>query len=185
MKRGNAVRAQAKRLRIGIEYLWAILRISLGLIFLWAFFDKLLGLGFATCRLESGEVQILCEKAWISGGSPTYGFLTYAVRGPFMSFFNSLAGQTWVDVVFMLGLVGVGLALVLGILIYIASLSGSIMLFLMWLAVFPPKNNPLVDDHIVYIFVLVLLAVIHQGKRLGFGKKWSHLSFVKKYPWVE
>ncbi len=31
-------------------------------------------------------------------------------------------------------------------------------MMLMWLAVLPPENNPVVDEHIVYALVLVLLA---------------------------
>jgi len=56
----------------GTAYIWALLRFSLGWIFLWAFVDKLFGLGFAT---ESG-------KGWIDGGSPIFGFLNFAARGP-------------------------------------------------------------------------------------------------------
>ena len=56
----------------GTAYIWALPRFSLGWIFLWAFVDKLFGLGFAT---ESG-------KGWIDGGSPIFGFLNFAARGP-------------------------------------------------------------------------------------------------------
>jgi hypothetical protein len=69
----------------------ALLRISLGFIFLWAFADKTFGLGFATTS----------ANAWINGGSPTYGFLTFATKGPFADFFKSLAGNNFVDIVFM------------------------------------------------------------------------------------
>ena len=58
------------------------LRILMGFIFLWAFLDKTFGLGVATPA----------DKAWIAGGSPTTGFLSNAVQGPFATFFNSLAG---------------------------------------------------------------------------------------------
>ena len=54
----------------------------MGFIFLWAFLDKTFGLGVATPA----------DKAWIAGGSPTTGFLSNAVQGPFATFFNSLAG---------------------------------------------------------------------------------------------
>lgn len=171
--------------RTRTEYLWAIVRIALGLIFLWAFVDKAFGLGYATCRTEEGTIAFFCEKAWINGGSPTYGFLTYATEGPFAPYFGALAGQSGVDWIFMIGLLGVGLALTLGILVHLASLAGSLMLFLMWLAVFPPENNPLLDDHIIYIIILVMLALVHAGKRIGFGKEWDHLSFVKRNPWTE
>lgn len=124
------------------------LRLVMALIFLWAFFDKLLGLGFATAK----------ENAWINGGSPTTGFLTNATRGPFAELFKSLAGILVVDWLFMLGLLGVGLTLLFNKFIRFGAFAGILMMTLMWLAVFPPANNPLLDEHIVYILVLALLA---------------------------
>ena len=130
------------------KFFFLSLRIALALIFLWAFADKTFGLGFATPSTSS----------WLNGGSPTYGFLTNAVTGPFASFFNSLAGVAWVDWMFMAGLLGVGLLLLLNRYVLWGSIAGSLMLFLMYLATFQPVNNPLIDDHIVYILVLGLIA---------------------------
>ncbi|MBI2065572.1 MAG: hypothetical protein HYT68_00680, partial [Candidatus Zambryskibacteria bacterium] len=127
---------------------WLGLRLVMGLIFLWAFVDKLLGLGFATAK----------ENAWINGGSPTSGFLLNATRGPLAEFFKGLAGVTIVDWVFMLGLAFVGLTLLFNRYVKSGAIAGSTMLVLMWLAVFPPANNPLLDEHIVYVLVLILLA---------------------------
>ena len=119
------------------KVIWFKLRLVMGLIFLWAFFDKLLGLGFATTK----------EAAWLYGGSPTYGF------------FQGLAGMAVVDWLFMLGLLFVGLTLLSNKFIIWGASAGSLMLLLMYLAVFPPENNPLLDDHIVYILVLGLLVL--------------------------
>ena len=77
------------------------LRLSMGFIFLWAFLDKVFGLGFATTG----------DKAWINGGSPTTGFLTAGVKGPFVEIFHSLAGVAGVDWVFFLRLLFFGLSL--------------------------------------------------------------------------
>jgi thiosulfate dehydrogenase [quinone] large subunit len=114
------------------HYFWAITRVSMGLIFIWAFFDKLYGLGFATCRdSATSVVSYMCDKAWINGGSPTFGFLTYGVHGPFASFYNSIAGSVLVEWLFMLGLLFVGFTLTFGIMIRLGSLAGSLMLLLM------------------------------------------------------
>lgn len=129
-----------------------VLRLVMGFIFLWAFFDKVFGLGFATTA----------GKAWIRGGSPTYGFLTMATKGPFASFFKSLAGHQMVDWFFMLGLLFVGLTLVSNRWLRWGGIAGIAMMFLMYLAVLPPANNPIIDEHIVYMIVLALLAF---GKR--------------------
>lgn len=131
-----------------------ILRVALSFIFLWAFFDKLFGLGFAT----------KIENAWIYGGSPTTGFLSHATAGPFAEFFQSLAGQTWVDWVFMIGLLGIGLTFLLNRHIKLGAIGGAILMFLMYLSVLPPKNNPLIDEHIIYLLIFLLFFVREDQK---------------------
>ncbi len=138
-----------------------ILRISMGLIFLWAFFDKLLGLGYATTA----------DKSWLAGGSPTTGFLQFGVHGPFADFFHSLAGNGLIDWLFMLGLLFIGISLTFGVFMKLGSLAGIMMLFLMYLAVgLSPENNPLIDDHFIYILVLLVLMLSRSDKYWGFGK---------------
>lgn len=127
------------------------LRLAMAFIFLWAFLDKLFGLGFATPA----------EKAWINGGSPTTGFLTGAVRGPFANLFHSLAGVALVDWLFMLGLLFIGSTLLLNKKLFSGAAAGIVMMFLMWLALLFPENNPLIDEHIIYALVLALLAIKH------------------------
>ncbi len=131
------------------KIIWLGLRFSMGLIFLWAFVDKLFGLGFAT----------LSANSWINGGSPTSGYLANATRGPLAEIFQSLAGLAVVDWLFMIGLLGVGVTLLFNKYVSWGAMAGSAMLFLMWISAFPPANNPVLDDHIVYILVLALLAL--------------------------
>lgn len=138
------------------KIIWIKFRIVMSLIFLWAFVDKAFGLGFATSS----------ENAWINGGSPTYGYLMNATRGPFVEFFQSLAGNVLVDWMFMLGLLGVGVAFLIKQYVMFAAICGSIMMFLMWISSFPPENNPLLDDHVVYIFALLVIAIQVQKEKL-------------------
>lgn len=130
------------------KIVFVALRLSMGFIFLWAFVDKVFGLGFATTA----------DKAWIQGGSPTAGFLSFGVKGPLAPIFQSLAGVPIVDWLFMLGLLFVGLTLLLNKYVKWGSIVGCAMLFLMYLALLLPENNPIIDDHIVYILVLALIA---------------------------
>ncbi len=132
-------------------------------MFLWAFADKLFGLGHETPA----------AKAWIEGGSPTTGFLKNTPEGPFAGFYNGLAGQAWADWLFMLGLAGIGTALVLGVALRVAAGAGALMMVLMWAAVLPPENNPVMDDHLVYAIVLVGLALVGAGTTLGLGRWWN------------
>lgn len=152
--------------------LWEFLRLSMSFIMLWAFFDKLLGLGFATSS----------DKAWIAGVSPTTGFLKFAPDGPLAFIFNSLSGNVVVDLLFMSGLLLTGLSLLLGIGIRVASCAGSLMMFLIYLSLFPPENNPLIDEHIIYILVLYGIAVKSEKQSFGFADKWKQTKLVKRLP---
>ena len=155
-----------------VGILAGLTRLSLGWIFLWAFLDKTFGLGFATER----------KDAWLEGGSPTFGFLSFGTKGPFKDAYGSIAGATWADWLFMLGLLGIGLGLVLGVMVRISAWSGAAMLVLMWTAVLPPENNPFVDDHIVYALVLLLLAELGAGRWLGLGGWWERQEAVERNP---
>ena len=148
----------------------AAIRLGLGFTFLWAFLDKTFGLGFATPT----------AKAWINGGSPTLGFLGN-VEGPFAGFYQSFAGAGWANWLFMIGLLGIGLALILGVGMRIAAASGALMLVMMWTASLPLANNPFLNDHIIYALVLVVLALTAAGKTLGFGRAWEKIPFVHNH----
>ncbi len=164
-------------------YAWAALRITLGLIFLWAFLDKLLGLGFSTCRDASTDtVTVMCEKAWLSGGSPTEGFLSFATKGPFESVYQTMAGNMIIDILFMAGLGLIGAALILGIGMRIATLSGALLMFMMWTAVLPKENNPILDDHIVNIIALLGILAANPRQKWGLRSWWVKQSIVKRFP---
>jgi thiosulfate dehydrogenase [quinone] large subunit len=152
-----------------LSYTLALARLSIGFIFLWAFVDKLFGLGYATPS----------ERAWVNGGSPTSGFLS-GVEGPFKGLFSSMAGHAWADWLFMAGLAGIGIALMAGIAMRIAAASGALMLVFMWMASLPLANNPFMDDHLVYAFVVIALALTNAGDTLGLGKVWHRLDLVKR-----
>jgi thiosulfate dehydrogenase [quinone] large subunit len=160
------------------------LRLALGFEFLWAFLDKTFGLGYATPS----------AKAWIHGGSPTSGFLSHANVGPFQGAFRSLAGEPGVDSLFMLGMLGIGVAFLLGVALRPAALSGALMLLFMWAAVWVPaktadgvptgSNNPLVDDHVVGLFAFLLVGAM-AAHSVGFlGRRWAALPVVKAHAWL-
>lgn len=154
-------------------YVPAIFRITFSFIFLWAFLDKAFGLGFST----------VAEKAWIRGGSPTLGFLSN-VKGPFSSLFTAMAGNGFVDWLFMLGLLGIGLGLLLGIARKITSISGAALMFLMWLAVLPIKTNPFVDDHIIYLFLFLLYPSV-SSVPFSLEQWWNNKKIVKENSWLQ
>ena len=147
----------------------------MGWMMLWAFLDKLFGLGFSTAA----------EKSWLQGGSPTFGFLKAATAGPFAAFYQSIAGNPLVDWLFMLGLLLIGTALILGIGMKIAGYSGALLMVLMWTAHLPPAQNPLLDEHIIYILIFLGFTTVKAGQWFGLGKWWVKTGLVKKSPFLE
>ncbi len=82
----------------------AALRVAMGFVFLWPFLDK-------TLRLR---LQHRGDKSWINGGSPTKGFRrasTSARSSPSSQHRRHLVGE----LLFMGGLLAIGLALILGV----------------------------------------------------------------------
>ncbi|MET3424950.1 thiosulfate dehydrogenase [quinone] large subunit [Actinoplanes tereljensis] len=156
------------------RYLLAGIRLALGWIFLWAFLDKLFGLGRGTPA----------ANAWLDGGSPTAGFLGKAASGPFAGLYHSIAGNVVVDVLFMAALLGIGVALILGIGMWMAAAAGALLTVLMWTAVLPPESNPFMDDHLVYAAVLVLLALLGAGTTWGLGRRWAAIPLVRRNTWL-
>ena len=163
--------------------LLAVTRISLGFIFLWAFLDKTFGLGYATgAAVAEGDPSL----AWIDGGAPSQGYLQFATAGPLKDTFASIASPAS-DWLFMFGLLGIGLALILGIGMRVAAVAGTILLVLMWLAAWPfaqGSNNPVLEDHIIYALVLITMAVLYAGDTWGLGRKWAGLSLVQRATWL-
>jgi thiosulfate dehydrogenase [quinone] large subunit len=156
-----------------LNYIWASLRIAMGWMFFWSFLDKLLGLGFATAP----------DAAWLRGGSPTAGYLANATGGIFAAIYHAMAGSPIVDVLFMLGLLCIGGALLLGIGVQIAGYAGAALVVLMWFDNFPPAQNPLLDEHTIFALLLVGLALARAGQWVGLGKWWSRI-VGKRAPWL-
>ncbi|MFE0348840.1 hypothetical protein [Streptomyces griseoluteus] len=166
-------------------YALASLRILTGFVFLWAFLDKTFGLGYATA---SG-------KGWIDGGSPAKGFLDSVAAGPMESTFHSWAGDTWADWLFMLGLLGIGLAVMAGAALWPAAVAGTAMMVLMWMAEWPParhlsdgspsmSTNPFADYHVIYAVALIAVAAAGAGATWGLGRVWARLPIVRDHTWL-
>ena len=163
----------------------AVLRIATGFVFLWAFLDKTFGLHYSTPS----------AKSWLNGGSPTKGFLSSVEIGPFQSLFHTIAGTWYADWLFMLGLLGLGIALIAGVAVRVAAVAGVVLLAGMWFAEFPfaqhtsagaptGSSNPFADYHLIYALVLVVLAATYAGTTWGLGRVWARLPFVSRHRWA-
>ena len=95
----------------------------------------------------------------------------------------------------MLGLLGIGVALLFGVALRAAAASGTVMMLLMWAAEWPlakhtsagapsMSTNPVVDYHIVYALALIAVAVTYAGNTWGLGRLWAKLPFVQRNRWL-
>lgn len=170
--------------RVG-QLLLGLLRLLVGWIFFWAFLDKMWGLGYATPT----------DRAWVHGGSPTSGFLGSVYVGPFASWFRSIAGATWADYLFMIGLCALGVALILGIGLRLAAIPGAALSVMMWLSVWPPdkvtsqgektgSTNPFFDDHLVWALLFLIFPLLNAGDWVGLGQWWRRVGLVQRLPWL-
>ncbi|MFJ4223282.1 hypothetical protein [Microbacterium sp. NPDC089695] len=150
-----------------------LLRITLGLVYLWPFVDKMFGFGFATPP----------EGSVLAGGSPSTGYLSHT-EGAFADVFRAMAGNPLVDVLFMLGLGAVGIALVTGVCLHLAAIGGTFVMGGIYLSSVPLANNPLIDEHIVFIVLGWLLATLGAGTIAGLGAWWQRLSLVRRHRWL-
>jgi thiosulfate dehydrogenase [quinone] large subunit len=168
----------------------SIARILIGFVFLWAFIDKLFALGFSTGKdSKTGVVDYFGPKAWINGAHVTEGYLKSS-SGPLGSFFSGLGAQRWTDWVFMIGLAGIGLALMFGIGTKVAAWSGVAMLAMMytthaWPGTVAGATNPFLDEHIVYGVTAVGIVFVElQRQAVGLGSWWRKLPIVQKNNWL-
>lgn len=179
----------------GLQRIVGILRIAMGWTFLWAFLDKAFALGFSTGRIvnEAGEtvrIDFFGQDAWINGASPTAGAVGFALKGPLADNIQTITGfqmtQTgpqvagWLDWVYMVSLLLIGLGLITGVMTRLAAVGGVI-----WMAAFYlgtaiwPEHNPFLDDHVVSAIVLVGLILANAGRYYGLGKTWQRLEVVR------
>lgn len=156
--------------------LLAVCRILLGFVFLWPALDKSFGLGYATPP----------EGAWLTAGaSPASGYLSH-IEGPMAGFFAALAGPAS-DILFMLGMFGTGVALILGIGLRVAAVAGGLLMFLLYLSAWPfapGSNNPIVDSHVIYGVLIVTLAVANAGDTWGLGRAWANSPIPGTRTWL-
>jgi thiosulfate dehydrogenase (quinone) large subunit len=164
----------------------AALRIATGSIFMWAFLDKTFGWGYSTSS----------ESSWLEGNSPAEGYLAHVTAGPMESTYHDWAGQSWVDMLFMAGMLGLGVALISGVALRVTAVAGTAMMLFLWLGEFPPARhlsdgspsgspNPLVDQHVIYAAAMIVAAVCSAGRVWGLGRYWAGLPLVSRHRWLQ
>lgn len=134
----------------------ALLRITIGWLFLYAGWTKII------------------DASWSAAG-----YLNNAQTFP--KFFAALAQPGVIDVVNVLnewGLFLIGICLIFGAFVRISSLLGALLMFMYYLPVsaFPHvEHGYIVDDHIIYIMVFVVLIALDAGRYWGLDRFLNRL----------
>lgn len=141
-----------------------LLRISLGVLFFYAGITKVINPDWSAAGYLKGAQTF----------TGFYNFLLQPNLLPIINFTNE-----W-------GLTLLGVSLLLGISVRLSSYLGAALMLLYYIPIlkFPyaGANSFLVDQHIIYIFSLLLLGSLRAGQYWGLEKWCSSLPICSKYP---
>ncbi len=152
----------------------AAMRILLGWMMLWGFLDKMFGLGFET---PAGS-------GWIDGTSPS-SFVVYVTGGIFNDLYTSIAGNLFVDILMMSGMLILGITLIFGFASKLTAIATAMFMLVMYSLHVPPTDNPIVDYHLVFIGIIAVIYFLGGFERLSVYRRWKEWSLVKRFPILE
>lgn len=158
MKTDDADRVNQSR---GIRVILFLARVLLG--------GSLIGLG----------LRLFVGGGWDAWNSIGVVLPTTYPRGPIGDIFLNFWGNQFVIQLLIWSSVLVGVALVLGIAVRLASYGGILIMLMFYLAVIPP-SSVILNQHIMYILVFLFLAAGKAGKIGGFDSLLVPLE--EKYP---
>jgi thiosulfate dehydrogenase [quinone] large subunit len=127
-------------------------------------------------------INQLTNASWSAAG-----YLTNAITFP--QLFHWLASASILPTINFLnewGLVVLGASLIFGLCVRLTSAFGMLLMLLYYLPVlsfpFIQPGSYLVDEHIIYIFVLLVFISTSAGRVYGLDGVWIKLGFAKKHP---
>ena len=142
------------------------LRVSLGWLFLYAGITKVLDPNWTAQGYIKGAKTFPLFYQWLISS----GIL------PMVDFINE-----W-------GLTLLGISLILGIGVRLSSLLGALLMLLYYLPAldfpYPNPHSYIVDEHIVYIGVLLFFASLRAGRIWGLESWCSKLPLCSRFPWL-
>jgi thiosulfate dehydrogenase [quinone] large subunit len=120
------------------------------------------------------------------------GYLANAIPqgNPLTGFFASMAGMPLVDILVMWGLTLTGFGLIIGGAVRWNAFWGAVMMLFFWLASLtggimqglPVAHGWVVDDHLVYAFLLFGLGAIGAGRILGADGYLEKTGLFERFP---
>lgn len=143
-----------------------LLRISLGFLFLYAGYTKVINPQWSAEGYMKGAKTFPEFYQWLL--SPDIL--------PVVNFVNE-----W-------GLLLLGVSLILGVGVRVSSLLGAVLMMLYYFPVldfpYPNPHSFIVDEHIVYICSLLVLAALNAGRIWGLGKWCAALPLCSRFPFL-
>ena len=143
---------------------WFLLRVSVG----WTMF-------------YAGITKVM-NPAWSA-----VGYLQSAKTFP--GFYQWLTSPSIIPVTNFInewGLTFLGISLILGIGVRLSSILGAVLMFLYYLPIldfpYPNSHSYIVDEHVIYIFVLLSFAGFKAGRNWGLENWCSRLPVCSKFP---
>jgi len=127
---------------------------------------------FLTRLIMGGSMIGLGLRLFVGGGWDAWNAVgvvlpsTYP-RGPIGKIFLNFWGNPFVIQLLIWSSVLIGVALVLGVAVRLASYGGIMIMLMMYLAVIPP-SSVILNQQVIYILVFITLAVGEAGKIGGF-----------------
>lgn len=122
---------------------------------------------------------LFLNSAWSKLASGTWTAAAYLsdATGPFAPWFQSLAGNPWVDQLNMIGQLMIGVAFVLGLFVRPAAFAGGVLMVLYFLAHFTQNTaHGFVEEHVVYFLIFAMFLA---G---GFGHVWGLDGVIARQP---
>lgn len=139
----------------------ALLRMGMGWLFLYAGWTKVVNPGWSAAGYLKGAKTFSGLYQWLA----------------------SSANIEWINFLNQWGLVLIGVALILGVVVKLASFFGAVLMILYYFPIltFPMvgKHSYIVDEHIIYVLVFLLFMHTDAGKVWGLGKWFKRLPGVK------
>src|SRR3990172_6957948 len=145
------------------------------------FFLFLLGVSLGWMFFYAGITKVM-NPEWSAAGymkgaktfAGFYQFLTQPGMLPVINFINE-----W-------GLLLLGVSLIFGVFVRLSSILGAVLMLLYYFPIldFPYPNAPsfIVDEHIIYVAVLLVLAALRAGRVWGLENWCSRLPICSKLP---
>lgn len=138
--------------------------------------EGLASLSIVLLRIGIGSHFLISGIGKVGTGWSAEEYLL-AATGPFATFFQGLAGNTFVDVLNIVGLSSIGICLVVGLFVRISSVLSTILMLLYYFAHLEQNTvHGIIDYHLVYVLVFFVFFAGGAGHMAGLdGLISSHL----------